>query len=100
MWTGRQAVKHQLVDELGGFRQALEYARQQAGLSDEAAIVERPKRQTSLLYQALGLAQTSEWQRLSVAPQVKRALRDLAPLAIHPANQAQTRLELSIPELQ
>jgi len=26
-------------------------------------------------------------------------LRELAPLAIHPANQAQNRLELSIPEL-
>lgn len=103
VWTGRQALAHGLIDEVGGFRQALEYARQQAGLSDQATIIELPRRETSLLRYVFGMDQTSEWSqlsRLSVAPGVKRVLQDLAPLAIQPANSAQCRLELSIPELQ
>ena len=31
MWIGRQALKHQLVDEIGGISRAVEYAAAQAG---------------------------------------------------------------------
>ncbi len=33
VWIGRQAIKHQLVDEIGGLQRAVEYAADQAGYS-------------------------------------------------------------------
>lgn len=39
VWTGEQALKHGLVDALGGFEQALKRARDDANLPDHAPIV-------------------------------------------------------------
>jgi protease-4 len=38
VWTGRQAEGHKLVDELGGFDEALQHVRSKAGLSDEDTV--------------------------------------------------------------
>ena len=48
VWTGRQALEHGLVDELGGLEEALAKARQLGGLSADAPVQElrEPKVQT------------------------------------------------------
>ncbi|GAA1833817.1 signal peptide peptidase SppA [Microlunatus capsulatus] len=38
VWTGRDALEHGLVDELGGLRDAVRIARQRAGLPDDAPV--------------------------------------------------------------
>jgi protease-4 len=38
VWTGRDALDHGLVDELGGLREALRIARLRAGLPDDAPV--------------------------------------------------------------
>ena len=50
VWTGEQAHRHQLVDEIGGVPQALEILRKKAGISPEAGIelVEFPRRKSLL----------------------------------------------------
>ena len=50
VWTGEQAKRHGLVDELGGLERALELLKQKAGLRPEARveIVEYPKRKSLL----------------------------------------------------
>jgi protease-4 len=60
VWTGEQALEHGLVDELGGLRQALAYARKLADLPDSAPILELPKIETSLLGRLLGVSGASE----------------------------------------
>ncbi len=42
VWSGEEAIKIGLVDELGGFDKALAFAKTQAGLPDNAKIVEFP----------------------------------------------------------
>ena len=55
VWTGEQAVERGLADEVGGLRQALEYARQVANLPRHAPIVELPPPDSSLLGRVLGV---------------------------------------------
>lgn len=38
VWTGRQALEHGLIDEIGGLDQALEKARELAGLREDAGV--------------------------------------------------------------
>ena len=42
VWSGEQAIKIGLVDELGGLDQALAFAKKKAGLPDDAKIAEFP----------------------------------------------------------
>ena len=57
VWTGRDAVRAGLVDELGGLRDAVRIARARAGLADDAPVV-RPLRVPPLA--RLGSAKNSE----------------------------------------
>jgi protease IV len=41
VWTGLQARDRGLVDELGGLREAITWAKQQAGIADDGAVVVR-----------------------------------------------------------
>jgi len=56
VWTGEQAKANGLVDEIGGLRQALAYARKLGELPDYAPIIELPRIETSLLGRLLGIA--------------------------------------------
>ncbi|MFN2237077.1 MAG: S49 family peptidase, partial [Anaerolineales bacterium] len=38
VWTGRQALHHELIDELGGLDDAIKKARELAGLREDAAV--------------------------------------------------------------
>lgn len=99
VWTGRQAVAHKLADETGGLRQALAFARQQARLSDNAPILELPIPERSLLMEVAGFSRAQEQSTSAVPAPIRQVLRAVAPIVIHPANKAQTRLELSVEPL-
>jgi protease-4 len=78
VWTGEQALKNGLVDEIGGFQRALELVKEKAGIpaADSVQLVEFPRRKTiiELLLSRASQAQArtavlleavpSEWQRL------------------------------------
>lgn len=97
VWTGEQALERGLVDELGGLRQAIEYARKQAGLSDDAPIVELPVIQQSLLARLIGIPGVR--QSLLDAPMpsgFQKTLRALGPFVIHTGDKPLSRLEFTL----
>jgi protease-4 len=94
VWTGEQAHKRKLVDEVGGLRQALAEARRLAELPDEAPIVELPPREGSLLGKILGIDGVSAKQALLLPPALMEMARALAPYALHPPDRPMARIEL------
>jgi protease IV len=104
VWTGEQAQKRKLVDEIGGLRQALAYARRLVDLPDNAPIVELPPVRESLLGRLLGvpgvsdevavLNSTAGLGNLHTAPQLKRIAKALAPFLIHSGNTPLMRLDI------
>jgi protease-4 len=101
VWTGEQAVANKLVDELGGLRQALAYARSVAGLSDHAPIEEFPPPNTSLIGRLLGIEGVSENlpSHLQVLPPgMMDMVRALGPFIVHPADRPLARMELTVIE--
>jgi protease-4 len=101
VWTGEQAVANKLVDELGGLRQALAYARSLAGLSDHAPIEEFPPPNTSLIGRLLGIEGVSENlpSHLQILPPgMMDMVRALGPFVVHPADKPLARMELTVIE--
>jgi protease IV len=94
VWTGEQAYKRKLVDEVGGLRQALAEARRLAELPLEAPIVELPPREGSLLGKILGIDGVSAKPGLLLPPAVLDMARALAPFALHPPDRPLARIEL------
>jgi protease IV len=95
VWTGEQARVRGLVDELGGLRQALAYARSQAGLPDHAPIVELPPPDTSLLGRLLGIEGIKSDAAASALPlQLRELVEALAPFAVHPSDKPLARIEI------
>ncbi|HEY5960980.1 MAG TPA: signal peptide peptidase SppA, partial [Polyangiaceae bacterium] len=92
VFTGEQALKAGLVDELGGLRQALAHARNLAGLPDTAPIIELPPPDSSLLTQLLGL-DGSRASELPLPPQMLDAARALAPYVVYESDRPLMRLE-------
>jgi protease IV len=98
VWTGEQALQHKLVDELGGLRQALAYARAVSGLSDHAPIQELPPVDTTLIGRILGIDGISENipSHLQVLPPgMMDMVRALGPFVVHPADKPLARMELT-----
>jgi protease-4 len=97
VWTGRQAAARHLVDRLGGIREALDEARRQAGLADDAPIAELPVPETTLLDLALKLAGASEPPAaLSALPApILDVARALAPFALYEGDVGLARLEIA-----
>jgi protease IV len=103
VWTGEQAKDNGLVDEVGGLRQALAYARKLGGLSSEAPIIELPQFERSLLGRLIGLpgAGMSASERsappVSLAsflpPELRHSVAALAPFLIHSSQVPLMRLE-------
>jgi protease-4 len=54
IFTGRQAKEWKLVDELGGFNEAVAAAAQMAGLDDETPELQYPKRKRPFIEELLG----------------------------------------------
>jgi len=96
VWTGREAKKHNLVDGLGGLRQALAKARVLAELRDDSPILELPVQKTSLLGRVLGVQGLKAELESTSAPLPKELMdmaRAVAPYALFPADQPLTRVE-------
>jgi protease-4 len=95
VWLGQQAIQKKLVDRMGGLRHALEAAREAGGLPQDAAIVELPKLEASLLDRAVKLVIGSPQQKLidGLPIQVRAIARALAPLVVYERNVALARLE-------
>ncbi len=99
VWTGQQATERHLVDHLGGLREALADARAQAGLADDAPIVEAPPATTSLLDWALklaggqGAADPVTATVESLPPAVRSVARALAPMLVYRSDVPLARLE-------
>ncbi|MCH2111058.1 MAG: signal peptide peptidase SppA, partial [Polyangiaceae bacterium] len=99
VWTGRQALEHRLVDDLGGLRQALAKARVLGGLRDDSPIVEWPIIKTSLLGKLLGveglrtLAQKDETS-LPMNGEMLDGLRAAVPFALYEGDIPLARAEI------
>lgn len=101
VWTGEQALAHGLVDELGGLRQALDYARDQAGLDADAPIIELPIIHTSLISRLLGVQGLKEsLLEAPMPPGFTKTLRALGPFVIHPPDKPMARLDFTLDEFE
>ncbi len=101
VWTGRQAIDHNLVDGLGGLRQALAKARVMGGVPDDAPILELPEVKQTLLGRILGVKGISEEmsQTQKMLPQqMMDAVRAVAPYALYESDQPLARIEV-LPQL-
>jgi protease-4 len=101
VWTGEQAQERKLVDEIGGLRQALAYARKLGGLSPEAPIVELPRLPSSLLGRLIGVPGVAEAEGLPrvLPPALGQVARALAPFLIYSGDTPLMRLEV-VPVLE
>jgi protease IV len=95
VWTGEQAQARRLVDEIGGLRQALAYARREAGLPDTAPISEHPPPDTTLLGKILGIEGVSEHTQLKLPASLLQLARALGPFLVHPADKPMARLDVT-----
>jgi protease-4 len=98
VWTGEQAMSRHLVDELGGLRQALAYAKKAAGLPQYAPVIELPPPDSSLIGKLLGIEGSD---RASAGEQILPAqivdlARGLAPFMIHAGDKPLARLEVTL----
>jgi protease-4 len=99
VYTGEQAVKNHLVDELGGLRQALQYARTLAHLAEHAPIVEFPPPDTSLIGRLLGIEGVASQAQLPLPAPLLDMARALAPFTVQDADRPFARLEwVTIPQ--
>lgn len=96
VWTGRQALEHRLVDDIGGLRQALAKARVLANLPDDCPIVELPIPETTLLGRLLGVeglrAELAQAQQ-PLPGQLMDMVRAVAPLSLYQPEVPLARLE-------
>jgi protease-4 len=96
VWTGEQAVSRRLVDELGGLRQALEYARKLAVLPEHAPIIELPPPDTSLIGRLLGIEGLHQKGAGDLLPaQLMEVAQALAPFTVYSGDKPMARLELT-----
>jgi len=93
VWTGEQAQQRRLVDELGGLREALEYARRVAHLPAHVPIVELPPRKTTLIGRVLGVEGVRGLGTLPVPPGLAPLLRAASPFLIYEPEQPLALLE-------
>jgi protease-4 len=101
VWTGEQALAHGLVDELGGLRQAIEFARAQAGLPDDAPLIELPVINDSLLSRLLGVQGLKEnLLQAPMPPGFTETLRALGPMIIHPPDKPLARLDFVLGDFE
>ncbi|MBI4700659.1 MAG: signal peptide peptidase SppA [Deltaproteobacteria bacterium] len=98
VFSGEQALSVRLIDRIGGLRQALGRARSLAGLPADAALVELPEREPSLLAWALEAAGVPSLRDpgpgLWELPPARELARLLAPFALFEPHQPLARTEL------
>jgi protease IV len=100
VWSGEQAVANGLADEIGGLRQALAYAREQAGLSDDSPIIELPRIEQSLLSQLIGFPLVQSLYDAPMPKGMTQTLKALGPFLVFDGSKPLSRLEVAIPEFE
>jgi protease-4 len=97
VFTGEQALQYRLVDELGGMRQALDWAKKAAGLPEDAPTIELPPPDASLLEQLIGIDVAELGQvknaRSVIPPQLLDTARALSPFVVYGSDTPLMRLE-------
>jgi protease-4 len=93
VYTGEQAMKNHLIDELGGLRQALQYARQVAHLAEHAPIVEYPPPDSSLIGRLLGLEGVAAQTQIALPKPLLDMARAVAPFTVQEPDRPFARLE-------
>ncbi len=95
VFSGREALGLGLVDELGGLRQAIAYARMKAGLPDDAPIIELPELETTLLGRVLGVEglHGEGAQAVPLPPAVLELVRGVGPMLVHEADRPLARMD-------
>ena len=93
VYTGEQAQQNHLVDELGGIRQAIAYARRVAGLPEHAPIAEFPPPDEGLLGRILGLEGVSSQAQIPLPKPLMDLARAVAPFVAHDPERPLARLE-------
>jgi protease-4 len=96
VWTGEQALSRGLVDELGGLRQAMNFARLAAGLPRHAPVIELPPSETTLLGMILGIEGLRGQTAAQLPAELAEVVRALAPFAVHAADKPLARVELVV----
>lgn len=96
VWTGEQALSRGLVDQLGGLRQALAYARAKAGLPPETPIEELPPPNTTIIGKLLGIEgiHAGATAKQVLPPQMLDLAQALSPFVVHPPDRPMARMEL------
>jgi protease-4 len=97
VWTGAQARENGLVDQIGGFREALAEARRAAKLRDDTPILELPEEEDTLLGILLGLVglkPSSAAPAILIPPAMVDVARVLAPFLVYGSDQPLARAEL------
>src|SRR5690606_36277669 len=94
VFTGEQALGHQLIDELGGLRQALAKARELAGLPMHAPVTELPPVETTLLGRLLGIEGLHAELPAGLPGELADVARALAPFAVHAPDEPLARIEI------
>lgn len=84
VWSGAQALPIHLVDQLGGFGDALDLAKARAGLDrdEEITLVQLPRASSGLIEKLLGLAGLAEAKATVAPPGWTRALVDALPMSV------------------
>jgi protease IV len=95
VWTGQQALARGLVDQLGGLRQALDYARRAAGLPSYAPIEELPPSNTTWLGRLLGIEGVHVNAVSALPPAVMDLARDLSPFVVYSGDRPLARLDMT-----
>ncbi len=109
VWTGEQAASRGLVDEVGGLRQAIAYARAQAHLEADAPWLELPRLPQSLLSRLTGVPGVRALLGAEAERPPARALSELGlglgsvvqaigPVLLHGADTPLTRLDFTVQE--
>jgi protease-4 len=96
VWAGQQAFERRLVDRMGGLRNAIDAALEDAHLPKDTPIEEHPPIQQSLFEYALGLAGFKAGAGIKVEDlpiQVREVLRGVAPIALYGGGEALARME-------
>jgi protease-4 len=96
VWMGQQALDKKLVDEMGGIRHALDYARKVGNLPEDAPVQEEPPVEKTLLDTALELAGVARAPMMveGLPVQMRDVVRAVAPMAVYADSTPLARMEL------
>ncbi len=101
IWSGADAKHHLLVDELGGYPEALNYARNVGFVSKSTRVYHVPKVKKGLLRRLIGLMKastdtTTPLDALLGSTEMKSALKAVLPFAVSDHGAPQARLPFAI----